>query len=201
MAEFNLIDEPWLIVMTDKKGTTQEVSLKDIFENAHDYKCLAGETAMQDFAILRLLLSILHTVFSRFDANGNPYGYFELDEQYQQISPVDQDDDIDDYQEDLFATWKSLWQAKVFPEIIGEYLEKWRDQFYLFGGSTPFYQVSKDTLELTGNKIDKAKPNQVYGKTVNRTLSESENKVILFSPQHDSIKNKLSKSEIARWLV
>ncbi len=201
MAEFNLIDEPWLIVMTDKKGTTQEVSLKDIFENAHDYKCLAGETAMQDFAILRLLLSILHTVFSRFDANGNPYGYFELDEQYQQISPVDQDDDIDDYQEDLFATWKSLWQAKVFPEIIGEYLEKWRDQFYLFGGSTPFYQVSKDTLELTGNKIDKAKPNQVYGKTVNRTLSESENKVILFSPQHDSIKNKLGKSEIARWLV
>lgn len=187
--------------MTDEKGTTQEVSLKDIFEHAHEYKCLAGETAMQNFAMLRLLLAILHTVFSRFDANGNPYGYFELDEQYNQISLVDQDDDIDDYQEDLLATWKSLWQAKVFPEIIGEYLEKWRDQFYLFGGPTPFYQVSKDTLDLTVNKIDKTKPNQVSGKTINRTLSESENKVILFSPQRDSTKNKLSKSEIARWLV
>jgi CRISPR system Cascade subunit CasA len=159
IPEFNLLDEPWLVVMVDERGTTKEVSLKDLFAHAHEYKCLAGETPTQDFAILRLLLSILHTVFSRFDAHGNPYEYLKLDDKYKQIEVIDEDDE-DDYREELLNTWKNLWDAKSFPEIVGDYLEKWRDRFYLFGGEFPFYQFreigdSDYAYDAKGYEVDK----------------------------------------------
>ena len=165
MAEFNLLDEPWINVMTDDKGTTKEVSLKELFEHAHDYKSLAGETPTQDFAILRLLLAVLHTVFSRFDANGEQYEWVELDDNYKQTKSINEDDG-EEYQEALLDTWRDLWEAKAFPEIIGAYLEKWRDRFYLFGGDYPFYQVTEDTLNLP---VNKAKVNRISGKTIKRT--------------------------------
>ncbi len=97
MGKFNLIDEPWVSVMTNDKGETQEVSLAEIFQNAQQYKALAGDSPTQDFAVLRVLLAILHTVFSRFDAEGNAYNYFEIDEQLRQITVIDEDDnDIED---------------------------------------------------------------------------------------------------------
>ena len=68
MGKFNLLDESWLSVVLDETGTTKEVSLREVFKNAHLYKDLAGDTKTQDFAVLRVLLAVLHTVFSRFDA-------------------------------------------------------------------------------------------------------------------------------------
>ena len=70
--------------MTDDMGSSEEVSLIQVFENAHIYKQLAGEIPMQNFAMLRLLLAVLHTVFSRFDAQGVPYPYLVLDERFRQ---------------------------------------------------------------------------------------------------------------------
>ena len=74
MSRFNLLEENWIAVMTDDKGSIREVSLIDLFNNAHNYVGLAGDMPIQDFAVLRMLLAVLHTVFSRFDAEGNPYG-------------------------------------------------------------------------------------------------------------------------------
>ena len=73
MSEFNLIDEPWISVITDYKGNTKLVGLKEFFENAHNYIAIAGDMPIQDFAIMRFLLAILHTVFSRYDAFGKVY--------------------------------------------------------------------------------------------------------------------------------
>jgi CRISPR system Cascade subunit CasA len=195
--EFNLLDEPWIVVMTDDKGSVKEVSIKELFAHAYEYKQLAGETPTQDFAVLRLLLAILHTVFSRFDASGNKHEWVELDDNYKQLNLVDEHD----YEDELFQTWEDLWTAKAFPNIVTRYLEKWRDRFYLFGGEYPFYQVTEKTLSLAENKINKATPNQVHGKMINRVLSESDNKKLLFPSQGESLKNKLSNSEIGRWLV
>lgn len=50
MSRFNLLDEPWISVVYDEKGTTKEVSLQELFINAHQYKDLAGDTKTQDFA-------------------------------------------------------------------------------------------------------------------------------------------------------
>lgn len=198
MSRFNLLDEPWISVIVDDCGTTKEVSLKDLFQNAHHYKELAGDMKTQDFAVLRVLLAVLHTVFSRFDADGHVYEWLEVDERYQQLEPVDIGD-IDDYEEALFDTWVTLWKRQQFPEIVCEYLEKWRDRFYLFDEEYPFFQVRRE--DIAGDKINNKEATTVSAKQINRTISESGNKVSLFSPKVESEKENLKTSEIARWLI
>lgn len=56
---FSLIDEPWLLVRrTD--GTLDELSLLQVFRQAHQITALAGELPTQVFALTRLLLAVLH---------------------------------------------------------------------------------------------------------------------------------------------
>ena len=121
MSRFNLLDEPWIKVI-DEEGRTKEVSLKELFQNAHRYEGLAGEMETQNFVIMRFLLAVLHTVFSRVDASGIPYEYFDLDDHFLQQSEVDEDD-VRDYRKELVKTWENLWDRGSFPEVIGEYLE------------------------------------------------------------------------------
>ncbi|MCB5111586.1 type I-E CRISPR-associated protein Cse1/CasA [Streptococcus mutans] len=200
MSRFNLLDEPWISVVFDEKGSTKEVSLLDFFQNAHHYKDLAGDTKTQDFAVLRVLLAVLHTVFSRFDANGNVYGYLEIDEKYRQIEEIEEDD-LEEYEDDLYETWLTLWQNRQFPDIIEEYLKKWRDRFYLFDEEYPFFQVRKEDIEMVMDLNKDA--GKIFGKNINRLVSESSNKIALFSPKHnyDNNKERLSNSEIVRWLL
>ena len=198
MSRFNLLDEPWISVVYDEKGTTKEVSLQELFLNAHQYKDLAGDTKTQDFAVLRVLLAVLHTVFSRFDADGNVYEYLAVDERFKQIEPVEESD-IADYQDDLYDTWINLWESGKFPDIVNHYLEKWRDRFYLFDEEYPFFQVRKE--DIAADKISKAKASSISGKNINRTISESDNKLALFSPKNSKNKEQLTASELTRWLL
>lgn len=202
LGKFNLLDEPWISVIVDDKGQTKEVSLKDLFENAHKYKGLAGEMKTQDFAMLRLLLAVLHTVFSRFDADGKKYEYIKLDDRYRQIEKVNEDDE-EDYIENLEITlketWIKLWERGQFPDIIGEYLEKQRDRFFLFDEEYPFFQVRKK--DITEDKINNKTGTQTFGKDINRLITESGNKIAIFSPKTGNQKNLLQAAEIARWLI
>lgn len=110
--EFNLLEEPWVRVLLEDY-TVREVSLKDALLNAEQYIDLAGEVPTQDIAVLRLLLAILHTVFSRVDANGND-------------APLETTDDALD-------RWEELWALQSFPKKpILDYLEKWKERFWLF---------------------------------------------------------------------
>lgn len=70
MGRFNLLDEKWIPVIVDDKGRRELASLLDVFKEAPNYRSLAGDMATQDFAVFRLLLAVLHTVFSRVDAQG-----------------------------------------------------------------------------------------------------------------------------------
>lgn len=200
MNRFNLLEENWIAVMTDNKGTVKEVSLIDLFQNAHKYLGLAGDMPTQDFAVLRVLLAVLHTVFSRFDAEGKPYPYIDLDEKYRQLEEVDEDD-YGDYEEDLMSTWETLWHKGEFPSIVEDYLLKWKDHFYLFDDEYPFYQISEK--ELKEREINRANPTAIQPKNINRTISESGNKVALFSPRYEdgNNKNQLTEAELIRWLI
>lgn len=197
MGQFNLLRENWIVVMTDDKGTTKEVSLLDLFQNAHSYKRLAGETPAQDFAVLRFLLAILHTVFLRFDSRGMPYEWIELDEKFLQKNEIVDEDDEAEYVDALFDTWEALWNAEALPEIIVEYLEKWSDRFNLYDETYPFYQVSEKDLLNTG--IDKT--GSISAKLMNRLISESNNKIELFSPASERYKNSLTNASLTRWLI
>ncbi|MDU1772952.1 MAG: type I-E CRISPR-associated protein Cse1/CasA, partial [Dialister micraerophilus] len=206
ISRFNLLDEPWIRVITDYKGNMKEVSLVEFFRNAHTYKNFAGDMLIQDFAVMRFLLAIIHTVFSRFDASGNEYKCIKLDENYKPLNPEEKidEDDEDDYVEALEETWKSIWSKKQFSEIIIKYLEKWRDRFYLFDSEYPFYQVTKS--DISPKKIvslgrPNSNPTKIFGKTLNRLISESGNKIKLFSPNIEEYKDFLTEAEIARWLI
>ena len=110
--EYNLLEERWVRVR-GQDYTVQEVSLPDALLHAHEYRDLAGELPTQDAAMLRLLLAVLHTVFSRVDENGTPAPFEETD--------------------DALTRWEELYRLGHFPEApIRAYLEQWRDRFWLF---------------------------------------------------------------------
>lgn len=74
-------------------------------------------------------------------------------------------------------------------------------QVLSFDDEYPFYQVTRDEIDET--KISKANPSEILGKNINRLVSESGNKIALFSPK-DSLKNNkeiLDYNEVARWLI
>ncbi len=126
--------------------------------------------------------------------------YIALDENYKQLEEVDEDD-YEDYEEDLMSTWEILWSKGEFPSIIEEYLLKWKDHFYLFDDEYPFYQITEKELEE--REINRPNPTSVHPKNINRTISESSNKLALFSPKYadGNNKNKLTEAEFIRWLI
>lgn len=115
---------------------------------------------------------------------------------------------MDDYNSAVSECWKQLYTSGVFPDVLFNYLEKWRDHFYLFDEEHPFYQINKKEMDGIMKKIpDKKNPTTIYGKNLNRTISESENKTAIFSPIANISIGKRSKKdiqtapELAKWLL
>lgn len=207
MGRFNLLDEPWIPVLVDKTGKKKDVSMQEFFRNADSYYSFAGEMETQNFAVMRFLLSVVQTVFSRFDYQGNTLPGIILDESWRQIEPVDEDD-LEEYSIAASECWNQLFLNRAFPDVLSKYLDKWRDRFYLFSDEYPFFQVDKNEMNEILMKIPKkSKPTPIYGKNINRTISESENKTALFSPVADiKIGNRTRKdiqteAELTRWLL
>ena len=194
MPRYNLLDEKWIQVVS--KDTVEKVSIKELFAGAAKYKELAGDMKTQDFAVMRVMLAILHTVFSRFDSKGDPYEFFEVDEKsFLQIGELEEND-LEDYEDALYQTWIDIWNAKEFPKVVYEYLEKWRERFFLYDDKYPFFQVTKEVIEK-----DAAGGGEFYGKNINRLVSESNNKQAYFSPKDESYKEYIVDDELARWLI
>lgn len=207
MGSYNLLDEPWIAVLNEKNGEKREISMLEFFRNAGEYRSLAGEMETQNFAVMRFLLAVIQTVFSRFDLQGNVLPGIILNDRWVQTEPVDQDD-LEDYCSCTDECWKQLYMGNAFPNIIIDYLERWRDRFNLFDEEHPFYQVNKKEMDEIMTKIPKKKqPTSFYGKNLNRTISESENKEALFSPvvnggnEKRGNKDIMTAAELARWLL
>lgn len=189
MSRFNLLDEPWISVIVDEKGHNKLVSMTDVFKHSSEYKALAGDMKTQDFAVLRVLLAVLHTVFSRYDIQGNSRE-FDSDE-----------DNEEDFNEDSMDIWREVWNSKQFPDAVLKYLEQWHDRFYLFDDKYPFFQVVKSDIDK--GKIGGKSPSEMSGKNINRLISESNNKIAVFSPKDnvDNNKSSLTESQLARWII
>lgn len=56
---FDLVDRPWLLVQR-LDGQVEELSLAEVFQRAPELRRITGDLATQEFAILRLLLAVLH---------------------------------------------------------------------------------------------------------------------------------------------
>ena len=168
--EFDLLTEPWIRVRL-KDNTVQEVSLTEALVSAQDYVDLAGEMPTQDAAVLRLLLAVLFTVFSRVNVKGEP-------------EPLEK-------RGQALRRWSELWQLGHFPaEPIRDYLEQWKDRFWLFHPTHPFWQVP--TL-CNGIAFG--------GKKLNGDRAESGNKTPLFQNVSKTECEVLSYAQAARWLI
>lgn len=112
VQSYNLIDEPWVKVLTPA-GEVREVSLLDALANARDYVSLAGESASQDFAVLRVLLSVVYRGFAFVPGNrsGNA------------------------------KKWRQAWDDGLPVETIERYLDGYRDRFDLIDPERPFLQA------------------------------------------------------------
>ena len=169
-TEFNLLDEKWILVRKSD-CTTDELSLTDALLRSHEYTALSGELPTQDVSILRLLLAVLHTVFSRYTPEG----------EYKPVSSANE----------AMSRWKTLWYGGKFPEKpIREYLESQHEKFWLFHPQRPFYQTKAAE-----------KGTEYMASKMNGVLSESSNKVRLFSSCAGKSKDTLTYSEAARWLL
>ena len=167
---FNLLDEGWIFV-TYTNGDSDEVSLADVFYRANEIKSLSGELPAQDATILRLLLAVLHSVFARVDETGEPH------------------DDYEDY--DMLELWKRLWDSGRFPhEVIGAYLESYRERFWLIHPERPFYQIAG---------IDKG--TRYSASKLIGDLSESSNKKRLFQNRSGTAKDCIEYAQAVRWLI
>lgn len=177
--------------MLGKDGAMHEVGLKEVLIHAQDYVDIGGEMATQDVAVLRLLLAVVHTVFSRTDENGDE-------------APFEDVEDAED-------RWQALWDRGCFPEKpLLRYFEKWHDRFWLFHPEYPFYQIPKLNGLTAENALEKTGLSSGSGPKTNATftsaklngeIGESGHKVRLFSPRAGELKGQLSFAEAARWLL
>lgn len=201
--KFNLVTEPWIKVV-DTEGQEQTVSLEKLFQNTASYQQLAGEMRSQDLAILRFLLSILTTVYSRYDDQNKPYDWIEIDKQTMQpVSINDEEYDSEDIEDDLQITWRNLYQSGTFSQIVTDYLKNNQDNFDLLNKEKPFYQVTREQYDnlVPKDKSVSTGKGTVSVKQINRTISESNNKPDIFSPSSSQHKNDVSLDSLARWLI
>lgn len=158
------------IKISTNEGKEIKLNLMETLVDAHKYRGLSGEMSSQDVAILRFLVAIVHTVITRMDFQGNEC--------------------LADDEETCIERWKTIWENRCFSEItIQKYLKQWEDRFWLFHPTRPFYQVPNAAVG-TKNTVSK----------LNGSVSESNNKVRIFSQIAGVNKERMLYDESARWL-
>lgn len=175
--EFNLLEEPWIKVLRpDLQVDT--LSLQDVMLHGQDYMDLGGENTLQNFAILRLLIAVAYTIFSRVDENGEKDDLVAIDDQ-------------NDAQDEATRRWKTLWDNRKFPEKpVLDYFKDHHDEFWLFDPVRPFGQVPQ---AQRGTEYEAAK---LIG-----DISESSNKIRFFANRSGLKKRLVPYGEAARWLL
>ncbi|WP_179394520.1 type I-E CRISPR-associated protein Cse1/CasA [Lacticaseibacillus absianus] len=197
--QFNLVTDPWIKVITKAGDTVETVSILTLFTHVGAYRRLAGEMRAQDLAILRLLLAIVQTVYSRYDEADQPYEWLQVDAETMQPLAVAQDDYDED---DLMATWQALKDNGEFTDRIVQYLRRYQDRFDFFGPQ-PFYQVTAaqyDQLVPADKQISMGK-GTVDVKQIDRRISESGNSRAVFAAKTEAYKQVLALDELVRWLI
>jgi CRISPR system Cascade subunit CasA len=171
MSCFNLLDENWILV-EDTDAKVHEVSLLNLFENAHKYRILTGETPQQDAAMMRFLLAIMHSVMGKYTADG---GLQDLKWKAANM---------------CLSRWNEYWTKGSFSSAFKEYLESYHDYFWLVDEKFPFYQ-NADILNYTDKKKEKS---------IQKIIGEVHASERQYQSQYAD-DYCLDYAEAARWLV
>lgn len=196
IEHFNLVDEPWIRTVA-LDGSERTYGLKDLFLNAHELSFLAGETELQNVAVLRLLVAISVTVMYRYDSNGSKNSLSDRKE--------------------AITRFRKLWNQGKYSYGIIEYFETWHNRFDLLDEEYPFYQVpgkyrkqisvKPDSKNKTGISYSVAsygeadKLGWIGATAVNGEILQSGNTVSPFSTKSKLDYYKMTMAETARWLI
>ncbi|MFY4659236.1 type I-E CRISPR-associated protein Cse1/CasA [Scardovia wiggsiae] len=167
ILRMNLLDDPWILAI-DKSGSECEISLTEALESAQEYKEITGDIPQQVMPILRLMLAILYRAYQK--------------------EGITQSESMD--------IWVRAWQDNHFNMgIVGSYLERIHDLFYLFDEKRPFMQESgiKYALKKDGKERDTG----LDGLVADFPKSEK----FLFTMRQKGSLNSLTAAEAARWLL
>ena len=148
MGRFNLIDEPWISVIADKTGQTQEVSLSS-FLKAHLYKRSPGIPQRRVCRTARFAFRFAHSVFPLMPTAG--FTVILIWMALQTLSFIDDEDDLVDYAGALCRTWEMLWHSGQFPQIVIEHKSGATDSV-CWMTSIPF---SGDSADMAPENVSK----------------------------------------------
>lgn len=138
-SKFNLLDESWVYV-TFCDGKRQVLSLRDCFARACEIRRLSFGQDAVSFAVLRIIVAIMQrTLYVASAANGGWNA----------------------------PAWQHAYQnPKETLGLVNQYLETWRDRFFLIDPDHPFFQhptlrkrddscfgVGKFLLDVPDNKL------------------------------------------------
>lgn len=104
---FNLVDEPWVQVRLTN-GAPDTVSLRELFHRCTQIRRIAGDLPTQDFAILRIALTILYRAWGSDEEIGEIWASGSL--------PLD---DIDDYLDRWHDRFDLFDAAHPFMQVAG----------------------------------------------------------------------------------
>ena len=191
-GEFNLIDEPWICLLS-KNGHITKEGLRKVFLKAQDFQDLGGEIRLQDMAVLRLLIAISVTILYRYDEKGNKA---ELKDWYHALE-----------------RFEAVWRTGCFSEkAVNDYFNKWYERFYLFDEKYPFYQIRMDAVKWENDKKypEGLKPvldNGVYMNwlpiaAINGRVLKSDNRPeVPYKDIFGTTVDEVNFDEAARWLI
>lgn len=115
-SKFNLLDEPWVYVTFDD-GKRQMLSLQECFSRSPEIRRLSFEQDAVSFSLLRIMVAIMQrTLYVASAVNG---GWDA-------------------------SAWQHAYQnPKETLGLIRQYLDIWKDRFFLFDPVYPFFQHPK----------------------------------------------------------
>ena len=116
---FNLLDEPWIPVVTGD-GAFEEVGLLGLFGLADRLRAIWSDNALETLALHRLAIAVTLAALTSPDSFGGPR--WDLS-----VRAIDQID-----------------EGGLPAERIVDYLEQWRDRFWLFGPEAFWQLGAKD---------------------------------------------------------
>lgn len=117
---FSLVTEPW-IACRAPDGAPVLLSLRDVFDGAHPVAEVRGDSPTQDYAVLRVLITIFFRAHGR-TIDLSPTSTFE-------------------YAQWLESVWDPIDAGRADEPVL-DYLEEHRDRLDLLHPTTPFMQVA-----------------------------------------------------------
>lgn len=124
MAEFNLLDEQWILCI-DHSGKYQELSIRELLSNAHQFKQFAHSYSIVNASYFFLIEALLLRVYSDAKSKANEA-----------------------------ASWYKLFSAGKFDDALFEaYFQKWHSRFFLFDDQHPFFQDAEYDVNAIGSAM------------------------------------------------